>query len=235
MSAIKGLLFDKDGTLLDFHATWTPVYDRVASVLAAGDTGLARRLLEHGGLDPLSGRYRPGTLLAQGNTHEIADSWGPLLPGWERRSLVERMDAVFAKEGVEASHPVLDLAAFFARLKARGLKLGVATSDNERAAKAILQRFESLHLLDFVAGYDSGHGVKPTAGMVTGFCHAVGLQPSEVAVIGDNRHDMEMGHNAGCGACIGVLTGTSAAQDLAPLATVVLDSIAALEAWLDSN
>jgi phosphoglycolate phosphatase len=235
MARIKGLLFDKDGTLLDFHATWTPVYDRVAQDLAAGDAALARRLLEHGGFDPLSGRYRAGTLLAQGNTHEIAEAWGPLLPGWPSDVLIERMDRIFAVEGVAASAPVLDLAAFFARLKARGLKLGVATSDNERAAKAILERFQSLHLLDFVAGYDSGHGVKPTPGMVQGFCAAVGLAPAEVAVIGDNRHDMEMGHSAGCGACIGVLTGTSAAKDLAPLATVILDSIAALETWLDTH
>jgi len=235
VSTPKGLLFDKDGTLLDFHATWTPVYDRVARELAAGDTALARRLLEHGGRDPLSGRYRPGTLLAQGNTREIAEAWHPMLPGWHADALIERMDRTFTDEGVAASVPVLDLAAFFARLKHRGLKLGVATSDNERAAKGILDRFEALHLLDFVAGYDSGHGVKPTPGMVQGFCAAVGLQPAEVAMIGDNRHDMEMGIAAGCGARIGVLTGTSSAADLQPLATVVLDSIAALEAWLDAQ
>ena len=235
MARIKGLLFDKDGTLLDFNATWPPIYDRVAMELAAGDAALARRLLEHGGRDPLSGRYRAGSLLAQGNTQEIAEVWGPLLPGWPSDVLIERMDRLFAEEGVEASAPVLDLAAFFARLKARGLKLGVATSDNERAAKAILERFQSLHLLDFLAGYDSGHGVKPTPGMVQGFCQAAGLAPAEVAMVGDNRHDMEMGRRAGCGACIGVLTGTSAAADLKPLATVVLDSIAALEAWLDGQ
>lgn len=231
----KGLLFDKDGTLLDFHATWTPVYDRVAQELAAGDADLARSLLEHGGLDPLSGRYRPGSLLAQGNTREIAEVWGPLLPAWPAELLIERMDRTFTDEGVVASVPVLDLAAFFARLKNRGLKLGVATSDNERAAKAILERFQSLHLLDFVAGYDSGHGVKPTPGMVQAFCAAVGIEPAEVAMVGDNRHDMEMGRRAGCGARVGVLTGTSAAADLEPLATVVLDSIAGLERWLDEQ
>lgn len=235
MTRLRGLLFDKDGTLLDFHATWAPILDRVAADLAAGDEALAARLLDHGGRDPLSGRYRAGSLLAQGNTQEIAEAWGPMLPDYPGDLLVERMDRVFAEDGVAASMPVLDIAAFFARLKARGLKLGVATSDSERAAKAILERFEALHLLDFVAGYDSGHGPKPTPGMVQAFCGAVGLAPAEVAMVGDNRHDMEMGRTAGCGACIGVLTGTSAATDLAPLASVVLDSIAALEAWLDGQ
>ncbi len=235
MARLRGLLFDKDGTLLDFHATWAPILDRLAADLAAGDLALAARLLEHGGRDPLSGRYRAGSLLAQANTAEIAEAWGPLLPDYPADLLVERMDRVFAEDGVEASTPVLDLAAFFARLKARGLKLGVATSDNERAARAILERFEALHLLDFVAGYDSGHGPKPTPGMVQAFCRATGLEPAEVAMVGDNRHDMEMGRSAGCGATIGVLTGTSAVGDLAPLATVVLDSVAALERWLEQR
>lgn len=235
MAPIRGLLFDKDGTLLDFHATWAPILERLTAELAAGDAVLAKRLLEHGGRDPLSGRYRAGSLLAQGNTVEIAQAWQPMLPDYPAEQLVERMDRAFAEDGVAASTPVLDLAAFFARLKARGLKVGVATSDNERAARAILERFEALHLLDFVAGYDSGHGPKPTPGMVRGFCAATGLAAAEVAMVGDNRHDMEMGRTAGCGACVGVLTGTSATADLAPLATVVLDSIAALEAWLDGQ
>lgn len=231
--ALKGLLFDKDGTLLDFHASWAPIYERLAAEVTGGDARLAARLLQDGGFDPAAGRYRGGTLLAQGNTQEIASAWRPLLPGWEEAALIRRIDQVFSGEGVAASAPVLDLAAFFARLKGRGLKLGIATSDNERAARAILERFEALHLLDFIAGYDSGHGAKPTPGMVQGFCRAVGLEPAEVAMIGDNRHDLDMAAQAGCGAAIGVLTGTSLREELAPLATVVLDSIAALEGWLD--
>ena len=77
MAPIRGLLFDKDGTLLDFHATWAPILERLTAELAAGDAALAKRLLEHGGRDPLSGRYRAGSLLAQGNTVEIAQAWHP--------------------------------------------------------------------------------------------------------------------------------------------------------------
>lgn len=233
MPPLKGLLFDKDGTLLDFHATWTPVYNGLVQRLAGEDAVLAAALLSSGGHDAASGRILGGTLLAQGNTQEIAAVWLPLLKGWAAKDLIDLMDKAFSVEGVAASRAVIDLAAFFARLKARGLRIGVATSDNEAAAKAILERFEALHLLDFVAGYDSGHGVKPTPGMVRGFCRATGLAADQVAVIGDNLHDMYMGRSAGCGATIGVLTGTSTREDLAPEADVVLESIAGIEAWLD--
>ena len=232
MPTPKGLLFDKDGTLIDFHATWDPLMRRTALRLAGGDATLAAALMRTGGQDPLSGRIAGGTVLAQGNTHEIVACWASLLPAWEQDALVHELDNVFAVEGVEGSVPVTELGPYFDRLKRRGHRLGVATSDNERAARAILAYLGALEALDFVAGYDSGHGVKPESGMVLGFCRATGLAPGEVAVIGDNAHDLAMARAAGCGWAIGVLTGTSERERLAPLADLVLPSIVALEDWL---
>ena len=63
---------------------------------------------------------------------------------------------------------------------------------------------------------------------LVGFCKAVGLHPSQVAVIGDSTHDLEMGHAAGAGLNIAVLSGTAGRDDLAPHADLVLDSIADL-------
>ena len=125
------------------------------------------------------------------------------------------------------------MAPLFTGLRARGLKLGVATSDGRRAAEATLQGFGVLELLDFIAGYDSGHGIKPDPGMVLAFCEQVGLVPGEVAVVGDNLHDLEMGRRAEAGLLIGVLSGTSGRPELAPAADHLLASVADLEALLD--
>ncbi|MGM0586183.1 MAG: HAD family hydrolase, partial [Pseudomonadota bacterium] len=84
----------------------------------------------------------------------------------------------------------------------------------------------------FVAGYDSGHGVKPQAGMAQGFMRRYGLTPGEVAVVGDNLHDMEMGRAAGCALRVGVLTGTATREELAEAADHVIESIDRLEALL---
>ena len=35
--ALKGIVFDKDGTLVDFQRTWGPAGRSVMEVLAAGD------------------------------------------------------------------------------------------------------------------------------------------------------------------------------------------------------
>jgi phosphoglycolate phosphatase len=70
--------------------------------------------------------------------------------------------------------------------------------------------------------------------MVDGFCAAAGLVAAEVAVIGDNLHDLEMGRRAGAGLVVGVLTGNSGVGELGPAADHILPSIEALEDLLDA-
>ncbi len=229
----RGVLFDKDGTLLDYYATWMPVNWRVARLAADGDPALAERLLMAGGYDPRSGRIAPGSPLAAGNTREIAVLFAAHLPDRRLDDLIEQIDAVFVEAGHQGAVAVPGLAQTLMRLRARGLALGVATSDSEAGAYGSLAPFGILELMDFVCGYDSGHGEKPGPGPVEGFCRVAGLAAGEVVVVGDNCHDMEMALAAGAGLKVGVLTGTSERRDLAPHADHVLASIADLEALLD--
>ncbi len=231
--AIRGILFDKDGTLLDYAATWMTA-NRVAALAAAGgDRALSERLLIAGGYDPKQDRVGANTALAAGNAAEIAAVWLPQLPGWSVGDLAGLLDRIFEAESQAQAAPVTELAPLFARLKARGLKLGVATNDSQRGVEATLGQFGVLELLDFAAGYDSGHGFKPDPGMVHGFCARTGLVPAEVAVVGDNLHDLEMGRRGGVGLVVGVLTGTGERAELAAHADHVLDGIQDLEALLD--
>jgi phosphoglycolate phosphatase len=87
-------------------------------------------------------------------------------------------------------------------------------------------------MFEFHAGCDSGFGAKPAPGMALAFCHAAGLHPSAVAVVGDAVHDLEMGRRAGLGLKIGVLGGTAARETLLPHADTIIDSVAGLEACL---
>jgi len=227
-SAIRGLLFDKDGTLLDYEASWPPI-NREAGLLAAqGDAALAARLLRAAGADPQTGLALADSLLAAGNTSELAQAWRAAGSSIAEAGLVSGLDALF-QGAVSRMVPVCDLAALFAGLRGRDLALGIASSDSAAAVDATAAHFGLSAHLAFSCGYDSGHGVKPEAGMALAFCRATGLDPGEIAVIGDNGHDMEMGRAAGAGLRIAVLTGTGTRETLTPLSHHCIASIAQLE------
>jgi len=190
------------------------------------------RLLGAIGYREESGRFGAGSIGAAGNTFELADTWLALLGGGDREAMVEKLDGYFARLGPLRSVPVTDLAVFFGGLKQRGYTLGIATNDVEASALGTIERFGLQEAIDFAVGYDSGHGAKPGPGMALAFCAAVGLRPSEIAVIGDNAHDLDMGRSAGAGLLVGVLTGASERDDLAPLADHVIENIEMLPALL---
>jgi len=228
---IAGILFDKDGTLLDYVKSWVPVNYEIASIAADGDAELARRLLVAGGMDPDTGYVTPDSLLAAGNTVEIATGMVAAGAPYTVEALTLKLDGLFSNSAAYAV-PVTDLATFFRGLHAKGYRLGVASSDNERSIRETAKRFGFDGYLHYVAGYDSGFGTKPQPGMVLGFCAATGLEPHQVAVVGDNNHDLHMGRNAGVGLTVAVLTGTGSPQSLAAASDHCLNDITELETVL---
>jgi haloacid dehalogenase superfamily, subfamily IA, variant 1 with third motif having Dx(3-4)D or Dx(3-4)E len=224
---IAGILFDKDGTLLLYDESWGPVNREAARIAAAGDAELEPQLLFAAGMDPVSGHTRADSLFAAGNAAEIAEGLVAAGSPLAVDELTRLLDELFVR-ATEFSVAVTDLAALFANLKARGFKIGIASSDNEQSIRQTATRFGIIDMVDFIAGYDSGHGVKPEPGMILGFCQATGLQPSQVAMVGDNNHDMHMGAAAGAGLKVAVLTGTGSRETLSAASDICLDDITGL-------
>lgn len=226
--AIRAVLFDKDGTLIDYQASWAPTNLGAGLLAAGGDRALAARLLTVAGVDPATGHAVSDGLLASGHTEEVARAWVEAGAPFGTAELTARLDALF-QGAVVAAVPVCDLAALFAALAGRGLRLGIASSDSEASVLATAARFGLASHLAFACGYDSGHGAKPGRGMVDGFCAATGLPADAVAVVGDSSHDMHMAAAAGAGLRVAVLTGAGSAGTLRPLSDLLLPSIAGLE------
>jgi phosphoglycolate phosphatase len=222
---IRGILFDKDGTIIDYARTWVPINREAALFAASGDHGLAAELLRAHGQDPQTGAVVGNSVLAVGTIAEIADAFSAYLGSRAPAGLTASFDRLFAEGG--AKHAVLIPGAdrTLATLKRRGLRIGVATNDSVGGLKASLQRTRILDLFDFAVGYDSGHGTKPGPGMALAFCKTLAFEPAEIAVVGDAVHDLAMGRAAQAGLTVGVLSGTGTAEQLQPLADLVLDSI----------
>ncbi len=227
---LRGVVFDKDGTLYDFQATWAGFAGTFLSDLAMGDPTLFQTLSHVAGYDPEAKRLLPGSIVIAETPATIAEMLLPFLP--EPPALSRLIDDINHSAASAPLSPAVPLPALLDDLRARGLVLGVATNDAEVPARAHLTSTGILDRFAFVAGYDSGHGAKPDPGQLLAFAEASGLHPSEVVMVGDSAHDLMAGRSAGM-ATVGVLTGVAAERDLAPLADTVLPDIGGLPAWID--
>lgn len=225
---LRGVVFDKDGTLLDFERTWGPVSRRCAAAVAPDRVD---ELLRASGHDPRTDAFVPGSAIVAGTARDVAAAYLSVLGSGDLDALTSAVDATFAREAAECAVAIDGVAEAVAALCEAGMVLGVATSDNTDSAERGLRAIGLRERFAVVCGYDAGHGGKPGPGMVLAFCRAVGLQPQEVAVVGDSVHDLEMGRAAGAGLVVGVLTGPATQADLG-LADVVLDSVADLPGWI---
>ncbi len=228
---LKAVLFDKDGTLLDFHATWSPILREVALDLTDGDAEEAFRLLKIGGFDTERDHILPGSVLAAGNSDDLVSLWYPDATEGNRRALRQRIDGL-ARARAVTSVPVDGLADTLDALAGAGYALGVATSDATEAACAGIDALGLSHRFCRIIGYDAVPRPKPAPDMVLAFCAAASVAPAEVVVVGDSRHDLAMARAAGTGAAVGVLSGTSGHDDLATLADAVIADIGQLPNWL---
>lgn len=229
--AIKGIVFDKDGTLFDFQATWATFTQGLILDEAAGDAGRAAALADALRFDMQSGLVLPGSVVIAHTTQIVAATILPLLRDKDLTALIARMDARSAAAPQVQAAP---LRAIIGGLKARGLVLGLATNDAEAPARVHLAKAGIAAMFDFVAGFDSGWGGKPAPGQLIAFTRAMRLDPADCAMVGDSLHDLTAARAAGMIA-IGVLTGIAQRNELETLADLVLPSIADLAGWLDRN
>ena len=224
---IRGILFDKDGTLFDFQASWGAWAAALLHRLSPDPEPLARRIR----FDLRTQRFAPDSPVIASTSAEVADLMLPDLPDWSKGDLLALMNRLSADAPMVEAVP---LAPLLDGLTARGLHLGVATNDGEAPARRQLERAGVVGLFPFIAGFDSGHGGKPAPGQLLAFCAATGLPPSQVAMVGDSAHDLHAARAAGM-AAVAVLTGPALRGDLERLADVVLNDIGELPAWLDET
>lgn len=225
---IEGLVFDKDGTLFDFHATWGVWCHGFITEISDGDSCVASALADVFEYDFANGAFYEHSGFIAGTLDDVLDQMHAVLGQWQRQDL---HDFILRSSAEAPQQPVADLKAVLGGLKQNALLLGLATNDNEAPARAHLKSVDILQQFDFVSGCDSGFGAKPGAGMLLAFCDATGLTPDKVAMVGDSTHDLIAGRAAGM-TNIGVLTGPAKAEDLAPFADVILQDISGIPDWL---
>lgn len=130
---ITGAIFDFDGTLFDSMHVWKGIrykfFDRIGLVLSEEDEEAFRGLY-----------LRESLILAK-----------------ERFNMKETQEELFAKffEMIKEMYladtePKNDIVEFLEKLKAKGVKMGIATATGEPALEAVLEKFGMLHYFEAI-------------------------------------------------------------------------------------
>lgn len=232
LAGLDLVVFDKDGTLIEFHAMWggwvgdladrlegaagRPLRERL--FLAIGFDGATGRAHPHGGLAAM-----PMAVLRRMAVDVVADA------GLDRRAAEDAVaQAWHPPDPVALARPVTDLGLLFGGLRAAGTRVGVATSDDRAPTERTLAALGIAALVDAIVCADDGIPVKPDPAMLLRLCAIAGASPGRTAVVGDSVPDLRMARAADAGVCIGVLSGTGTLEELEPLADLILPSVAAL-------
>lgn len=225
---IQLIIFDKDGTLIDFDAMWGGWIEQLAQRLEQlADAPLAQPLFDALGYSAATRRAIPHRPLVIAPVSELYDL---TLAFVHQHGYAEALlrAAWLIPDPVALAKPVTDLPALFAALRARGLRLAVATADDRAPTQTTLTALGIADLIETLVCADDGIPLKPAPDMILTICQRLHIAPARTLMVGDTVADLHMGRAAGAGRVVGVLTGANTLADLAPHADAVLPSVAQL-------
>lgn len=200
LDGVRGIVFDKDGTLTDLDYRWfafaqslmrgameqldVPT-DELDQVLAA--------------IDVADGRIVPDGLFAVGNSREIRRIARAELVA--RGARAEEVDAAL-QHGVDTAvggplHPLGNMANSLRHLVDAGLRVGVATADDRsNSERELIELGIAETVTALRCGSDRGP-VKPSGEVLAGICDEWDLPLAQVIYVGDSLGDRATAHDAG--------------------------------------
>ena len=202
--SVKAVIFDKDGTVLDFDAFWLPVAVRATEVIMS----------KLGVIDVPSEKI----LESMGVVDGVASINGSLCCGTSR-DMAEDMHAAFRSYGysfdieklteltVEAYQNSIDageikptcenIEEVMENLKSKGIMIALVTSDGPVVTKKCLSELGIDKYFDLVFTDDGTHPNKPDPFIINKLCEDYGFEKSKVVMVGDTLSDMNFAINGG--------------------------------------
>ena len=216
---IRAILFDKDGTLLQFTEGWV---DSIVGFLEDKilDDNKKRKLFKEIGIRE-DGGVEENSILSSETAMDLAIIF--------LKYLDEDLDEIYGelddhllnylKKNNKFIRETCDLRSLFEALRERGILIGIFTSDNYRQAKYSMDYLGLDSFIDFYAAADI-YKKKPNKESLEVFKKKYSLEDQEIIIVGDSRVDMVFGEDT---VKVGVLCGTGSREMLAKYTDNIID------------
>jgi phosphoglycolate phosphatase len=234
----QAIIFDKDGTLIDFDAMWggwvlylaeqlktvSGLIVREPLCLAMGYDDENKKVLADGKMaaSPMSELYRLTVEVMRSTGLSSVDAENVVAEGW------------CIPDPVVLARQFTDTRTLFSTLHRQNIQIGIATSDDRAPTQAMIEAFDIEEFITTMVCADDGIPAKPAPDMALTICVRMKIDPSRVMVVGDTTADLKMARAAGAGLVVGVLSGVSSTKDLIPYADVLIESVGELHAYVEA-
>lgn len=216
---IKAILFDKDGTLLQFTEGWV---DSIVGFLEDKilDDKKKRKLFKEIGIRE-DGGVEENSILSSETAKDLAIIFSKYLDEDLDEIYGELDDHLlrYLKENNKFIRETCDLRKLFEALRDRKILIGIFTSDNYRQAKYSMEYLGLDSFIDFYATADI-YKKKPNKESLEVFKKKYSLEDQEIIIVGDSRVDMVFGEDT---VKVGVLCGTGSREMLAKYTDNIVD------------
>lgn len=216
---IRAILFDKDGTLLQFTEGWV---DSIVGFLENKilDDKKKRKLFKEIGIRE-DGGVEENSILSSETAMDLAIIFSEYLDENLNEIYRELDDHLlnYLKKNNKFIRETCDLRSLFEALRDRGILIGIFTSDNYRQAKYSMDYLGLDSFIDFYAAADI-YKKKPNKESLEVFKKKYSLEDQEIIIVGDSRVDMVFGEDT---VKVGVLCGTGSREMLAKYTDNIID------------
>ncbi|MCR8855340.1 pyrophosphatase PpaX [Lysinibacillus fusiformis] len=174
--AVKALLFDFDGTLLNTNELIIQTFMHVLN-------------------ERFPGQFSPKDCLKFIGP-SLKQTFNDIAPG-EEEALIAKYRAWNIEHHDELVSQYPDVVSTLEQLKAQGILLAIVSTKRNDTIDRGLSILGTAHLFDVRIGTDDVKNVKPDPEPVLLALERLGIDKDDAIMIGDNSHDIEAGHRAG--------------------------------------
>ncbi len=236
------IVFDKDGTIIDFKSIWLNMAAGravwLANKLSSNSSELftwRERFLRAAGIEPQTGEISLAgpivNLSFENQSYCLATLLHSLLPNkypWEQALDLANQsieEALHQNDPASLATAIEGAFEFIKEVAQSGIKLALITSDSTDNAERTLERFGVRNLFCCIKGSDI-LPAKPSPIALLNVCKQAGIDPSRTIVIGDAPNDVRMGNEANIPVLC--LEGLASAEQL-----MTIGATAAFKTWND--
>ncbi len=204
--AVRAIIFDLDGTLVDTAAD-------LANAMNFGLAGLGR---------PVHSVEACKQMVGDGLKMFVQRALGKNRQDL-RDEVLAAMKERYRDKCFECSRLYDGISEVVNKLRAGGIRLAVLTNKDQEDARRIVEHFFGPDTFEYVVGVVDGRGIKPDIGGTMRIIESMGLGREDFLIIGDSTPDIQTAAAAGIRS-VGVSWGFRSREELAEAgADIIID------------